>query len=261
MQIHRNSALICGILVPLTLVGLGLCRAGENESADLAWSQWRGSSQNGVAPAGNYPMRWSGSSQILWKSELPGNGGSTPVIAGGMAFFTAGVEKTNQLIAVRLVDGQTEWSTKVGADAGGKHRKGSGSNPSAVTDGNLVFAYFRSGDLACVDLTGKTLWSINLQKRFGADTLWWDLGTSPTLIGDLVVVAVMQSGPSYLVAFEKATGKVAWKTDRILGAPEEAAQSYATPIAIPEKNWIAVMGADHLTVHSASDGRELGRVG
>jgi outer membrane protein assembly factor BamB len=100
-----------------------------------------------------------------------------------------------------------------------------------------------------------------LQEQYGEDTLWWDLGSSPTLIGDLVVVAVMQTGPSYLVAYDRKSGKLAWKTDRRLGAPEEAAQSYATPIALDDRNMIAVMGADHLTIHSASDGRELGRVG
>ncbi len=46
----------------------------------------------------------------------------------------------------------------------------------------------------------------------------------------------------------------------MLGAPEEAAQSYATPVALPEQNMIAVMGADNLTIHSAADGKQLGRV-
>ncbi|MEM0925064.1 MAG: PQQ-binding-like beta-propeller repeat protein, partial [Planctomycetota bacterium] len=76
-----------------------------------------------------------------------------------------------------------------------------------------------------------------------------------------VVIAVMQSGPSYLVAFDKESGEIAWKTDRLLSAPREAAQSYATPLAMPESGQIAVMGADHLTIHSASDGSEVGRVG
>jgi outer membrane protein assembly factor BamB len=124
-----------------------------------------------------------------------------------------------------------------------------------------VFAYYRSGDLACVDYKGEVQWQVNLQREFGEDTLWWDLGSSPTLIDNLVVIAVMQSGPSYLVAYDRESGQLAWKADRTLGAPEEAAQSYATPIALQEQGMIAVMGADHLTIHSATDGRELGRVG
>lgn len=230
-------------------------------AADVdSWPQWRGGQQNGVATGADYPIEWSEKETIKWKTAIPGVGGSTPIIADGKAFLTTGVGGNNSLIAVNLSDGKQLWTTKIGDDTGGKHRKGSGSNPSAVTDGKHVFAYFRSGDLACVDYAGKTQWHVNLQGKFGEDTLWWDLGSSPTLINDLVVVAVMQTGPSYLVAFDRASGKMAWKTDRMTGAPEEAAQSYATPIAMPEQNQIAVMGADRLTIHSATDGRELGRV-
>ncbi len=73
----------------------------------------------------------------------------------------------------------------------------------------------------------------------------------------------MQSGPSYLVAFDKSNGKLLWRTDRMLDAPEEAAHSYSTPVLaqIGETRAIAVLGADHLTLHSETDGCELARVG
>jgi outer membrane protein assembly factor BamB len=98
---------------------------------------------------------------------------------------------------------------------------------------------------------------------YGADTLWWDLGTSPVLTRDFVVVAVIQTGPSYLVAFEKGSGKLAWKQDRNLGAPSEAAQTYATPVVVTEgdRETLIVLGADHVTAHNAADGQELWRVG
>ena len=93
--------------------------------------------------------------------------------------------------------------------------------------------------------------------------MWWDLGTSPLLTDNAVVVAVMQTGPSYLVAYDKKSGERLWKVERNLGAPKEAAQSYQTPlnVQVGDRNCIAVMGADHLTIHDASDGRELGRLG
>ncbi|MEO1617301.1 MAG: PQQ-binding-like beta-propeller repeat protein [Planctomycetota bacterium] len=236
-------------------------KAGDASQSQPSWPQWRGVNQDGIAPEGTYPLRWTEKEGVNWSLQLSGTGGSTPVIAGDKAFFTLGAAGNNELVGVDLTSGKIAWQTSIGKDAGGKHRKGSGSNPSAVTDGESVFAYFRSGDLACVSSEGKLRWSKNLQTMFGSDTLWWDLGSSPTLMGDMVIVAVMQSGPSYLVAFDKLSGDIVWKVDRMLNAPEEAAQSYATPVAIPSKDWIAVMGADHLTVHHASDGRELGRVG
>jgi outer membrane protein assembly factor BamB len=132
-----------------------------------------------------------------------------------------------------------------------------------VTDGTYTYAYFRSGDLGCVDNQGNVRWQKNLQAAYGEDTLWWDLGTSPLLTEDAVVIAVMQSGPSYLVALDKLTGKVLWKTDRMLDAPEEAAHSYSSPLLVEmgDQRVIAVLGADHITLHSEKDGKELARLG
>ena len=90
-----------------------------------------------------------------------------------------------------------------------------------------------SRELAALDLeSGEVAWKVNLQELFGEDTLWWDLGTSPVLTRDAVVVAVMQSGPSYLAAFARDDGRLLWKQERDLGAPEEAAQSYSTPVVV-----------------------------
>ena len=66
-----------------------------------------------------------------------------------------------------------------------------------------------------LDFDGKIVWQKNLQKEYGKDTLWWDLGTSPVLTKDLVVVACMQSGESYLVGLDKKTGKVVWQPQSI----------------------------------------------
>ncbi len=236
-------------------------------NADAPWPQWRGANQNGIAQGQGYPSQWSEES-IRWKYSIPGSGGSTPVVAAGHAFFTCGGSTSdkpgdNTLVAVATDTGKESWRVNLGADRGGKHRKGSGSNPSAVTDGSHVFAYFRSGDVACVSVAGEVKWTTNLQDRYGEDTLWWDLGTSPMLTDDAIVIAVMQSGPSYLVALDKSTGEERWKTERILDAPEEAAQSYSTPLAVKvnSQDVIAVMGADHLTLHEMSSGKEVGRLG
>ena len=76
----------------------------------------------------------------------------------------------------------------------GKHKKATGCNSSPVTDGDHVWVYFKSGELACLSLTdGAIVWRTNLQEQFGEDTLWWDLGTSPVLTQKAVVVAVMQT--------------------------------------------------------------------
>ncbi|MEM6980484.1 MAG: PQQ-binding-like beta-propeller repeat protein, partial [Planctomycetota bacterium] len=262
----RIACLLSVSVIATAITVLMLGSAANAETPDTAfWSQWRGPSQNGVARQSQIiASQLSSLSDPVWSTSIPGSGGSTPVVAGNHAYLTTGLDGANTLMCVQLDNGEPKWSVKLGKDTGKKHRKGSGSNPSAVTDGRFVAAYFRSGDLACVDAgTGEVVWKTNLQSSFGEDTLWWDLGASPALIDQMVVVAVQQTGPSYLVAYDLATGDVKWKVDRMLGAPEEAAQSYTTPLGIDVngESMIAVMGADHLTIHRAIDGSEVGRLG
>lgn len=237
---------------------LGLAAAASAAN----WPGWRGPASNGVAPEGKYPVAWTQSENVNWKVTLEGRGASTPIVWGEQIFITLGRDGKNVLQCFDRA-GKKQWEVVAGSEKAGKHQKASGSNPSATTDGKHVYAYFKSGDLVCTDMQGKVVWQKNLQKEFGDDTLWWDLGTSPVLTSADVVVACMQTGPSYLAAFDKATGKLHWKADRNLGAPEEAAQSYSTPVVVNEggAETIYVLGADHATGHSAENGKELWRVG
>lgn len=229
---------------------------GEN------WPRWRGPNSDGVAPAGEYPTQWSTTDNVAWQVKLPGLGASTPAVWGEQIFLTCGVDGSNVVLALDR-GGKQLWQTPAGQERAGKHNKATGSNPSPVTDGQHVFVYFKSGDLACLDLSGKIVWQKNLQQQFGEDTLWWDLGTSPVLTKSAVVVACMHSGPSYLAAFDKLTGDVSWKQDRNVEAPSEASQSYTTPTVVAHEGQelIIVAGADHVTGHNAQTGQELWRVG
>lgn len=250
------------MLLPLVVIVASVPSADPASAGDQ-WPHWRGEDHTGVASGEGFPKQWSPTQGILWRVAVPGTGGSTPVTQDNRALLTSGVDGQNRLLCFDTGSGSILWSARLGTDRGGKHRKGSGANPSPVTDGTLTFAYFRSGDLGCVDADGNVRWRKNLQDAYGEDTLWWDLGTSPLLTEKAVVVAVMQTGPSYLVAYEKLSGELLWRTDRMLGAPEEAAHAYTTPVlvTIGDTQTIAVMGADHLTLHSVEDGEELARLG
>lgn len=226
------------------------------------WPNWRGPDFNGVAAGQGYPTKWSKTENVLWKVALPGKGSSTPIVWENKIVLTCAIDGKNGVLCFDR-DGKQLWQATVGSARQGKNQKASGCNPSATTDGKHVYVYYKSGDLACFDLAGHKVWEHNLQKMYGEDTLWWDLGTSPVLTKDYVVVACVHSGPSYVAAFEKESGKLAWKQDRNLDAPREAAQTYATPVVVTEggKETIVVLGADHVTAHDAAHGNELWRVG
>ena len=130
---------------------------------------------------------------------------------GDKIFVTSAIDSKDGVTCFSK-SGDVLWTKKFDDERGGKHKNGSGSNPSPVTDGNHLFLYYKSGALVALDLNGKIIWKKNLQEEFGKDTLWWDLGTSPVLTSELVVIAVMQeyeggdpvkAQDSYLVAYSK----------------------------------------------------------
>ena len=231
------------------------------------WPSWRGPNGNGVANGSGYPIEWS-DSNVKWKTALNGIGASTPAVSGDSIFVTTTVGGKNRVTCIGM-DGQERWAKELGDSLEGKQGKdGTGANPSPVVDGERVFVYFKSGDFGCFSLIGELQWETNVFERFAAvtsKTLWWDLGTSPVLIKDAVVITMMHTGPSYLAAFNRTDGKLLWKHDRVTDAPVEAAQSYTTPVVTTNpagKEVIIVTGADYVTCHdTTAKGAELWRVG
>lgn len=256
-------------LAALLLASIGSLELQSAEPTDSnkpqaspGWPNWRGPFGNGVASAGKYPTSWSTKEHVAWSVELPGRGASTPVVSDQQVYVTCVSDTANLLQAYDLA-GKLKWQSEIGTPRKGKHAKATGSNSSPITDGKLIYAYFKSGDLACVTTAGKTVWQVNLQEKYGEDTLWWDLGTSPVLTENAIVIAVMQSGPSYLLALDRQTGKELWQTKREMSAPEEANQSYSTPVVakLDSQEVLLTLGADHLTCHAAADGKLLWQQG
>ena len=251
----RMSSVVSAVLFSFGLSACDAVTAGD-------WPSWRGPGGSGQAEGSGYLQQWSADSGVLWKTPLTIRGASTPAVIDDRIFLT-GTRDSSNVVQCFSRAGSLRWERVLGTSVEGKPGKdGTGANPSPTTDGRYVFVYFKSGDLACFTVEGQLQWQHNLQKMYGQDTLWWDLGTSPVLTDNAVVVACMHSGPSYLAAFEKGSGKLLWKHDRELGAPEEAAQSYATPVVVGQgdQQQIVVLGADHVTAHAAADGAELWRL-
>ncbi|MCH2114163.1 MAG: PQQ-like beta-propeller repeat protein [Pirellulales bacterium] len=249
-----QARLHAGVLCVVCLISPST--AAEN------WPDWRGPQGGGIAAPGVYPTNFSADKNVLWKVALPGRGSSTPVIWGDRIFVTSPIDGQDGVICYDF-GGEEIWRNSLGLERPGKHANGTGSNPSPVTDGTRVVVYYKSGTVACLDFQGEITWQTNLQERFGEDTLWWDLGTSPVLASGNVVIAVMQGGDSYMVALDLASGDIAWKQNRKFACKQESDQSYATPrlIQLDGRAVLVTWGADHLTGHDAGTGAPLWHCG
>lgn len=137
---------------------LFVCVAAWSVGAELVedryWPKWRGPSDSGSNPSGRYAIRWTGDSNLEWKLALPGKGCSTPIVLGRQIFLTTPLDGQDAVISVDW-KGEISWQTSVGAERKGKHRNGSGSNPSPATDGRGIYVYFKSGNLAGLDIEGR----------------------------------------------------------------------------------------------------------
>ena len=239
---------------------VGILLAGHAHATN--WSNWRGEDGGGVALDAKTPSKVS--SHQLWKTALPGRGCSTPVVWENLIFLTCAIDGKDGVLAYDW-EGKEVWRQTFGKAAGVRHENaGSGCNPSALTDGKHVYVYFKSGTLAALTMEGKELWTKNLHKEYSPDGLKWDLGTSPIFAGGNVVVALLHNeNPSFLLSFDKESGKEVWKTPRDYDAPAEAQDAYTTPFVaeIDGVETIVTWGCDHLSGHDAKTGKELWKHG
>lgn len=239
------------------LVALTLLAAAAARAEDAGWPNWRGPQASGVAPAGTYPAKLD-DAHLRWQAALPGKGVSTPIVWQRRIYVTAPVGGQDALLAFDW-NGQPLWQTKFGSETPGRHRNGSGSNPSPVTDGRSIFVNFKSGHLAAINLDGSVRWQTNLVEKFGPVQLFWDYGTSPVLTEKFVVIARMHAGESWLAAFDRETGELRWRTPRNYTVPREVDNGYTTPLVFRHDGREALLtwGAEHLTGHDAATGALL----
>lgn len=238
----------------IALLGIANASGADNQAN---WPHWRGSADNGSAAPGAYPVKWD-TTNVLWKTPLPGKGCSTPIVWNQRIFLTAPTNGRNAALALDW-QGKILWQRELGESTQGKRKDSSGCNPSATTDGHSVFFCFNSGVLAALTPEGQVLWQTNLVTAFGPDTVYWDPGTSPVLTKDQVIMTRLHHGESWVAAFDKADGRLRWKVARNFETPDENDNAYTTPLVIPEAGGetIVVWGADRVTAHAASDGHVL----
>ncbi|TXT20668.1 MAG: Pyrrolo-quinoline quinone, partial [Planctomycetota bacterium] len=129
------------------------CSASFGVAADVSeWRSWRGPQGNGSVEQGSYPVKF-GADKYLWRTELPGKGCSTPILLKERIYLTSPADGNDALLCYDF-DGQEKWRAVFGKENAGKHRNGSGSNASPVTDGKAIFVFFKSGTFAAVELDG-----------------------------------------------------------------------------------------------------------
>jgi outer membrane protein assembly factor BamB len=216
----------CCLFLPFVLTLAAGSALAEN------WPCFRGPSRQGVTEAKDLPLKWSETESVKWKTEIPGQGHSSPIVWGDRIFVTTATDggASCQVLCLSAADGKVLWQKEVfRQETARKEGRNTYATPTPVTDGKRVYAVFGGGGIAALDFSGNVAWTFT-EFRFysrhglGASPLLedgllvmpWDWSTDPDKEGaDKERVGwQLPWDRSYVFALNTETGKIAWKTGR-----------------------------------------------
>ncbi len=215
----------------LTLVVFTACdrdRAAE-------WPQFRGPGGVGLTDGSELPERWAPDSEnVRWRSELPGQGNSSPVVAGGRAYLTTadrdGDDVERSVLAIDAASGAIEWQTVVVREPSeDTHRLNTYAAPTPAADGEHVYAFF-GAVLAALDNAGRIVWSRVVDPDYRSLSHYGAASSVVLTRGGVVVARDREDaehGVGWLGAFDRGTGEELWRRSW-----DDTCCSYATPLIL-----------------------------
>lgn len=188
--------------------------AASEASAGTDWPQWRGPARDSICKETGLLPAWpEGGPPLLWTSKERGTGYSTPTVSAGRIFGMGNRGSDEVVWALDEATGKEVWGTRIGRKLSPRESGGyEGPRCSPTVVGDRVYALAISGALACFDAaSGKILWSKSMKDDFGGKMMSvWGYSESPTVDGDRLIVT--PGGDSTMVALNRQTGEVIWKT-------------------------------------------------
>ncbi len=257
--------------------------------APVDWPEWRGPGAQGHATAKGIPETWSATQNIAWRCDLPGRGWSTPVMNADQIWLStaletlASPEEVARRTKVNTADQPLTVLSKVELKAlcvdrhTGKllrdiplitvqdpqwvHELNSYASPSPVLEPGRAYFHFGTFGTFCLDVgSGALLWAntnLHIMHENGP-------GSSPILVGNLLLFHLDGSDSQSIAALDKKTGRLVWRTNRSgkMNDHPQLKKSYATPTLTQWAGKPAVLsqGADWIYAYDPATGRELWKV-
>lgn len=240
------------VLLALSCLTAHSARAGDD------WPQFRGPTQQGHSDSTGLPVRWSESQGVKWKTPIPGEGWSSPVVLGDQVWLTtatdlaaeptasageavlAGAKSSGQVgkslraVCVDRNTGKIVHDVEVFAvpKPEPKNSFNSYASPTPVLEAGRVYVSFGTYGNACLDAkTAKPVWKsteLKLDHKEGP-------GSSPVIYKDLFILHCDGTDAQYVAALDKHTGRLVWRTDRATNfgnKPGDIRKAYCVPLIV-----------------------------
>lgn len=235
----KSTVKLVAILMALPVIALSVTSLF---AADWPWIY--GPRRNNTSDQKGLLRTWPAEGpKVLWTAAMSlGFGG--PAISGGNVYLLDRDEKVGDTLRVLdFATGKELWTFAYAAPGAFMF---AGSRTTPTVDGDFVYTVGPMGDLYAVGVkTHRPAWHKNIWKDFGggSELPQWGITQNPLIYGDLLIVAP-QTQEAGVVAYDKLTGAIKWKSAGLSGIP-----GYVTP------SIVKIAGDDHLVMITASVGR------
>ncbi len=214
------------------------------------WPQFRGPGGEGHSTETHLPLEWSETKNIAWKTGIPGRGWSSPSVEKSKIWLTSEIDSGLHAISIDAKTGAVIKDVTVfpPTELGKQHAKNTHASPTPVIENGRVYVHFGSHGTAALTTDGEILWKAKMNYAPVHGT-----GGSPVLYKDLLIFSCDGSDVQFVVALDKNTGKVKWKT------PRQTYMAFATPliISVKGKDQLISPGAHRTVAYDPSNGKEL----
>lgn len=229
------------------------------------WPRFRGPNADGLHHSAKLPTNWSESDNVVWKSETPGKGHSSPVIWEDQIWMGTAMNEGHDLHAICFNrDGKLKYNVKLFhiEKLEASNSLNSFASPTPVIEAGTVYLYFGTYGVAAIETaSGKIKWSrqdINLNHQEGP-------GSSPILYKGLLIFHCDGYDVQHITALDKQTGKTVWTTTRSLDLSHvgnHARKAFVTPVVrkINGKDLLVSPAAQGCYAYDPNTGEEVWRI-
>jgi outer membrane protein assembly factor BamB len=206
------------------------------------WPRFRGPTGQGLSSEKDLPLRWSSTSNVVWKTGIPGVGWSSPIVWGSRVFVTTATENGTKcrVLCLEARTGQLLWDKQVFEQIPRrKESKNSYATPTPCTDGQRVYAVFGDGSIAALTFDGSLVWTNREVPHYSRH----GLGASPVLHDGRLIMPYDGSNPVSAVGSwpnNSAEERLGWQT------PWDKAQVVAFDAKTGKRVWTGKRGSSRI---------------